>query len=381
MLIFIVPAWHPTPTRPTWANWILPHIDMTKQLGKVVVLQVDQDAAINSDQNIIKNAEHYYLASPIKKNRLTRTKLGYRRVLTSFTKDLDSLYKEAIKEYGTPDIIHAHVSMPAGYSAAIIGNKYNIPVVVTEHYSGFFSDIRFPWRIKQYYQEMRKRIAGFYVVSPGFKKNIEAKTSIKVNGVLPNPINVNLFSPSGERQIEPVLRLISTGDVCMRKGTDILLQAVNNLPEEINWQLTIIGTQPSDNAEWELLKHPKVKLLPRKNQDELVGYYSNSDVFIVSSRVETANVSMLEAMACGCYVITSKIGAPESLLDNTVAEFFTSENADELCEKILTLPKVDRCTQRDYVLKNYSKNEILTRLQGMYNDTLVNSEYYDDCSR
>lgn len=372
MLIFIVPAWHPTEKRPTWANWILPHIEMTKQLGKVVILQVDQDAEVKSKREIIENSGHYYLASPIKKNKYTRTRLGYTKVLNCYVKDLEVLFEQAVKKHGKPDLIHAHVSMPAGYGASVIGQQHNIPVIVTEHYSGFFSDIRFPWRIKKYYQEMRSNIDAFFVVSPGFKKNIEVTTNIEVNGVLPNPINVDIFYPLTERKPDAILRLISTGDVCLRKGTDILLEAVNKLPADFNWQLTIIGEKPTDNNNWELLKHPKVQLLPRKNQNELAEYYANSDVFIVSSRIETANVSMLEAMACGCHVITSKIGAPESLLNQSVASFFTSENINELVEKIMTSPNIDRRAQRDYVVNNYSKNEVLKRLKTVYKKLLVN---------
>ena len=372
MLIFIVPAWHPTEQRPTWANWILPHIEMTKQLGKIVILQVDQDADINFKREVIDNKEYYYLASPVKKTKYTRTRLGYSKVLKSYAKDLDVLFQQAIKKHGKPDLIHAHVSMPAGYGAAAIGQKNNIPVIVTEHYSGFFSDIRFPWRIKKYYQEMIKKIDAFFVVSPGFKQNIEAKTNIEVSGVLPNPINVDVFYPRIKRKPDPLLRLISTGDVCLRKGTDVLLEAVHHLPADFNWRLTIIGAKPKDNNNWELLKHPQIELLPRKNQTELAEYYANSDVFIVSSRVETANVSMLEAMACGCYVITAKIGAPESLLDQSVASFFTSENAHELTNEITAIPNIDRNTQRDYVVDNYSKNEIVTRLKKVYQNILAN---------
>ncbi|KXJ49443.1 MAG: hypothetical protein AXW17_02305 [Colwellia sp. Phe_37] len=372
MLIFIVPAWHPTERRPTWANWILPHIGMTKQLGKVVVLQVDQDANFNSKREIIENKEHYYLASPLNKTKYTRTRLGYSKVLKSYVKDLDVLFQQAVKKYGKPDLIHAHVSMPAGYGSSVIGQQYNIPVIVTEHYSGFFSDIRFPWRIKKYYQEMRNQIDGFFVVSPGFKKNIEAKSNIEVNGVLPNPINVDVFYPRTQKSADPILRLITTGSISLIKGTDVLLNAVNKLPADFNWQLTIIGEQATDNKNWELLKHPKIKILPRQSQIKLAEYYSNSDVFIVSSRIETANVSMLEAMACGCYVITSKIGAPESLLDQSVASFFTNEDVNELAEKIIATPNVQRSAQRDYVVDNYSKNEISIRLKKVYKNIIVN---------
>jgi glycosyltransferase involved in cell wall biosynthesis len=286
---------------------------------------------------------------------------------------LESLYLEAVDAHGVPDILHAHVCMPAGYGASMLGVKYNVPVIVTEHYSGFFSDFKFPWRIGCYYQKMRKKLSGFYVVSPGFKKNIETKTNVEVDGVLPNPINTDLFSPQPRKDSKRTsLQLITTGNVGRIKGTDILLEAVNSLPDSLDWQLTIVGAEPQDGNDWKLLKHPKVKLLPRQSQLELAGLYSKSDIFIVSSRIETANVSMLEAMACGCFVITSKIGAPESLLDNTVSSVFESENYHQLANRIINIPEFERTEQRKYVENLYSEQSVFASLKDNYSSVIRN---------
>ena len=42
-----------------------------------------------------------------------------------------------VKENGFPEIVHVHVAMKAGLLALWLKSKFNIPFVVTEHWSGY----------------------------------------------------------------------------------------------------------------------------------------------------------------------------------------------------------------------------------------------------
>lgn len=53
----------------------------------------------------------------------------------SFNMRMDKLYKEIVKKEGKIDIIHAHSALWGGISAQYISDKYNIPLVITEHSS------------------------------------------------------------------------------------------------------------------------------------------------------------------------------------------------------------------------------------------------------
>lgn len=55
--------------------------------------------------------------------------------LSAYCRTIEKLYKAYVKQHGKPDILHAHVTVPAGYAAAKLGEKYHIPVVITEHSS------------------------------------------------------------------------------------------------------------------------------------------------------------------------------------------------------------------------------------------------------
>ncbi len=64
------------------------------------------------------------------------------------------------------------------------------------------------------------------------------------------------------------------------------------------------------------------------------------DVFVSSSRSEAFSNSILEAMACGCSVVGSRVGGtPELIFDEERGLLFKSGDADELAQKLLRLVK------------------------------------------
>jgi glycosyltransferase involved in cell wall biosynthesis len=59
------------------------------------------------------------------------------------------------------------------------------------------------------------------------------------------------------------------------------------------------------------------------------------DIFVSCSNSEAFSNSILEAMACGCSVIGSRVGGtPELLGENERGLLFTSGSADELADKL-----------------------------------------------
>ncbi|GAB2767736.1 hypothetical protein GCM10010465_11240 [Actinomadura fibrosa] len=341
---------------------------------------MDQETNQTSDEIIELNENHYYITSGGPKKRFQRNFITYKKSLKKYNAKLEKLYQFAVRVHGKPDLIHAHVSMPAGYGAAYLGSQHSIPVIVSEHYSGFFSDNKYFWRLGSFYKEMQKNISGFYTVSPGFKYNIENKTSLEVTGVLPNPINTELFYPDEYSVNNKTINFVTTGNIGLIKGTDILLKAFAFLPSDLKWRLIIIGKPAAkDKKFWKsLLKElpeDRIELLEPVPQEQLKRIYSQNDIYIVSSRVETANVSMLEAMACGCYVITSKINAPETLVSPDVATVYNN-TPQALAKCIKTVSKRNlpsRFALRNFVLDNYSYNTLQKKLKITYESHIDNS--------
>ena len=382
MRVFVIPAWHPTPTKPLWANWVLPHISLLRENGiEAYVLQLGLD-----DEPIPEGSDPWnqpirlldpcrlYVPVPRPKKSYQRNRFSYGKWLSNYTLRLDDLYQRATDQWGEPDILHAHVSLPAGFTAARIGKNYDIPVIVQEHYSGFESDSRFFWRVGSFIRKMGRQIQGFYAVSPGYAARIERTGLLKVAGVLPNPVDTELFSRIDLSSNTSSFQIVTAGSMSWIKGTDLLFQALYLLMDVLDWRLTVFGSNSGQDkyAQWLNVDKfaERVTLPGLVSQTDLVSAYSKSDLYVVSSRIETANVSMLQALACGVPVVTTSCGAPETLIDDTVGVAIAQNSPEALAEGILQVARsherFDREYLRKFVVDRYSKPAVAESVKEAY---------------
>lgn len=385
MRVFAIPSWHPTPTNPNFCRWIVPHIELLRRHGfdaAVLHLGVGDASGGSWAQPIQERAgRHLYCPVPGPIHRKDRLRWTYRGWLERFQRRMDELYDEAVRRWGKPDVLHSHVSLPAGYLAARLGQRHDLPVIVQEHYTGFESDARFPWRVGALVRELGKSVAGFYAVSPGYARRIARTGLVSVTGVLPNPIDTDFFEPGSRGNSGPcnreTVRLVTTGGVNLRKGSDLLLQAIIEMSKHKAVHATIFGDQ-GDLAPFDKwLRNPdiasSVTLAGSVSQEKLREAYLASDIFVVSSRNETANVSMLEALACGTRVVATACGAPETLLEPSVATIVEPNNARALAHGILDeMARDDRSAAdlREFVRGRYSIPVVACGVEAAYEAAL-----------
>ena len=57
-----------------------------------------------------------------------------------------------------------------------------------------------------------------------------------------------------------------------------------------------------------------IHLLGRKNRDDLIDLYNQSEIFVLSSISEGFPKVLLEAASCGCNIVSTDVGAVHSVL-------------------------------------------------------------------
>ena len=83
---------------------------------------------------------------------------------------------------------------------------------------------------------------------------------------------------------------------------------------------------------------------PAKSVDELIGFYNSHDIFLNTSLVSPVPTSLMEAMACGCAVVSTNTCMIPEVIEHGLNGFMvkTPEELRFYCEKLLSDPTLCR---------------------------------------
>lgn len=229
------------------------------------------------------------------------------------------LFKQFVSQYGLPDIIHAHALVYAGVIASELGKKYNIPVVLTEHSTGFARGIYRARELRQASAAVR-HVAYRIAVSEPFSELLEQKLGEKWT-YLPN-IVADRFSTTVLRKNKPKSTnhvLLNLALMTAKKGQKYLLQATLLLKNRgIRVELWLAGDGPIraelEEHTAELGLSNQVKFLGMINPSDVPDLMKKTDLLVVSSDYETFGVVAAEALMLGKPVVATKCGGPESIV-------------------------------------------------------------------
>ena len=254
------------------------------------------------------------------------------------------LYKTILKEEGRPDIFHAHFCFLQGYFGAKLKEKYNVPLVITEHSSELIND--FDLSRTKYFSYAYNIADKIIAVGTALQRNIKERFGNE-SYVVPNIVALEDFSYKDKSYSkENPFPYIAVGSAIYRKGFDIVLKAFAKLNEP-KARLIIVG----DGAEREKLEH-LARQLGIYNQVDFKGLLSRaeiapliqqSNVFILTSRYETFGIVYIEAMATGTPIIATKCGGPEDIVTEENGLLVNVDDVEETAEAMKNM------------MNNYSK--------------------------
>lgn len=216
------------------------------------------------------------------------------------------------------DLIDAHYLYPDGVAAIWLGHALGKPVVLTAR----GTDVNFIPKYALPRRMIRAAAAaadGLIAVSEAIK---DAMVSLGIPAsavtVLRNGVDLALFHPQGRSEARARLALggnilLSVGHLIERKGHDLILRAMPDLPD---FRLLIAGEGP-DRAALEALAiglgiAQRVTFLGGVEHWQMQSIYAAADALVLASSREGWPNVLLEAMACGTPVVASNVwGNPE----------------------------------------------------------------------
>lgn len=168
-----------------------------------------------------------------------------------------------------------------------------------------------------------------YISIPStFVKNTFIENGVPEYKLLVNPYGVDLSNFKKTEKKDNVFRIITSGNLSIRKGTKYLLEAFDqlNLPNAEIWHL---GSINKDMEDWlSKYNNPNVHFLGHKPQKELYKYYSQGSIFCLMSLEEGLAMVQPQAMACGLPLIISTNTGGSDLISQQGKEGYVIEIRD-----------------------------------------------------
>lgn len=174
------------------------------------------------------------------------------------------------------------------------------------------------------------------------------------------------------------IHFIISGTYEYRKGYDMVLEAFNYMPEELQskTRLHLVGRKPEwARKYWEpLQKKYNYRITDHgeiKDREELMGLYRQMNVFVVASRDESCSLVALEGAMLGKALIMSEnVGA--KYLDAKKKGIYKTEDAWELCRRMCELTSRRELLIRGIEMrKSYKKTSTAKIYKGKLKEYLL----------
>ena len=248
-----------------------------------------------------------------------------------------------------PDIVHTHGSKTTTIISSINNNQFKH--VATVH--GIKKN-------KKIYEKADFIIGVSQKAIDGLKNNVAVVTNWW------NP-SLNKFDHKKNKYALAVGRLEKV------KGFDLLINSWTN----INTKLLIIGSGKEKNTLINLINtkglHEKITIIDNVHKNELINYYRNAKLLIISSRDEGGPRVALEALYLEIPVLSTEVGhmsklLPKELLANSNDLISLQTMLERYVDQIDT---INQDAVFEFITSEFSIDEKISEIKDIYKSLLI----------
>ena len=318
-----------------------------------------------------------------------------------FEADLAAMVAAVVREHAVApfDVIHAQYGYPTGLAALEASRRLGVPNVVSiqggdGHWVGGCCTTH-----KAAMQAVLNHAGAVLIGSDSFAAEVSGHhgTPLDRFTIVPGATDVDRFRPRDGRPIGAVgtpATLLYHGRVDLRKGVLELIEAFSQLVEGgRDLRLVVSGIGPDVAAVGErvemLALGDRVELLGYASYDQAPGVYHRGDVFVSPTYSEGFSNTILEAMASGLPIVSTRsVGVVDCLEDGRDALLVEPQDADGLARAIARLLDDDGLRSRlagralDEVRTLYSWPAVVRQIERVYDEVAarpVDDTWQADC--
>ncbi|MBA7658017.1 D-inositol-3-phosphate glycosyltransferase [subsurface metagenome] len=250
-----------------------------------------------------------------------------------------SHYRKLLRE-NDYDLAHAFFGFPTGWLCYRTADK--LPYIISLRGSdvpGEHARLKLDYKILgPVFKVIWKKSAVLVTPSEGLKdRALKFLPSVAID-VIPNGVELERFGPAETAQEPQVLRLLTVGRLSVTKRVKILIDAIEILHREgCEVHFTIVGGGQLLQKLKQIVSEKNlaniIEFTGRIDAEDMPKVYRQNDIFISASMQEGMSNAMLEAMASGLPLITTRCeGAEELIVDNGIVT--EDANPEEIAKAV-----------------------------------------------
>ncbi len=331
-------SWYPNELDRFTGDFIQRHAVAASELAEIDVVHVVAGGLVKKTVVSVVNASLretiIYTGSASKVARYWSMWKAYRRFFNGYETD-----------HGKPDLLHVHVAFPAGLFGRIWKHKWQIPMVLTEHYGIYNTtvDDAFPTRSFLFQQATRRAVGAANMVLP--VSEALAKGMMQYVGqfpykVVPNVVDTELFYNQLLALPSP-FQFIHVSNMAPVKNISGILKAFAEVVARRNdVELHLVGAQPAqyiEEARQLGLLNKTVYFHAECTYAEVAEKVRSAHCGVLFSDSEMLPCSLLEWLCTGMPVIATRVGGIPEAINSTNGMLVEAGNERGLAEAMLTM--------------------------------------------
>jgi glycosyltransferase involved in cell wall biosynthesis len=284
-----------------------------------------------------------------------------------------------------PDVVHAHVAIPAGAAALVARPLHRAPVVLTEH-SGPLNRLYGGSRVRREgVRAILRGVDALAIPSGALEGELRDLGLERTLAVVPNPV-----PDRGSADPQP-MRFVAVGLMDDRtKGFEYLLRAWARFwPTHRDAHLRIVG-DGALFAEYRALAlglgvDHSVDFLGTLQPDGVIEELRRADAYVSASVYETFGYALVEAASLGTPAVATAVGAAPDVIDDASGVLVPPEDVVALAAALARFCQrrdgIDRTALRRRTLDRFGLASVCRLTTAVYDHVCRRREHRDTSAR
>ena len=281
------------------------------------------------------------------------------------------LLKRYIADNGKPDILHAHAAVYGGAAGAELSEEFGIPLMLTEHSTGFSRQTYANWQLKLAKKAIESA-SRCIAVSPSLADLLNARFLGSTSSWkwIPNVVADRFKNQERKVQDNRPVRFLNLALMTGKKGQFDLLEAFKAVQRDgLDSELWLAGDGPIRSELARIVEasglSKKVCFLGLVEPCKVPELLAQVDVMVVSSHYETFGLVAAEALMAGLPVVATRCGGPECIVKAGDGVLVQPKQPEELANAML---------QVGLNLAEYNAHKIATSAKARFAGSAVASQ-------